>query len=95
VASHKDSVQLILVSLDFKEEFPKGIARVVAKRNFHSPIRWLNETDADYFCPRIDSSWSGSLPASLFINNAKKFRLLSEEQINETEMAALIQRLLN
>ena len=95
VAEHKDSIQLILVSLDFKEEFPKGILALVQKRNFKSGIYWLDETRADYFCPRIDSSWSGSIPSSLFINNANGFRLFREEQIKEAELRILISRTLH
>ena len=92
VAAHKDSIQLILVSLDFKEAFPDGIASMVSKRKFSSTLYWLNETRADYFCPRIDSSWSGSIPSSLFINNATRFRLFREEQLKETELNDLIHR---
>ena len=95
VARHKDSIQLILVSLDFREEFPQGIAKAAAKRKFQSAIKWLNESNADYFCPRIDSSWGGALPASLFINNSKKYRLFREGQINEAEMEKLIRKTLN
>ncbi len=95
IAKHKDSIQLILVSLDYKEAYPKGIAAAVAKWKFKSPVRWLNETNADYFCPRIDSSWSGSLPASLFINNATGFRFFREEQLKEKELDSLIRRTLN
>ena len=65
----KDSVQLLLVSLDFKEAFPKGISTFAAKRKFTALIVWLDETNADYFCPKIDPKWSGAIPATLFINN--------------------------
>ena len=61
----KDSVQLILVSVDYEEEFPAGIASTAKKRKFTFPILWLDETNADYFCPKIDPQWSGSVPATL------------------------------
>lgn len=94
VAKHKDSVELLLVSLDFKEEFPEGIKQVALKRRFSAMKYWLNETNADYFCPKIDSSWTGSLPASLFINNQTGLRIFREEQIREEEFSLLIGRLL-
>ena len=68
----KDSVELLLVSLDFKEAFPSEIAAVAKKRKLDAPIAWLNETNADYFCPKLDPKWSGAIPATLFIDN--KFR---------------------
>jgi thiol-disulfide isomerase/thioredoxin len=77
-----NNVKLLLVSLDLEEEYPKGIAAFAKKRNFTAPIAWLNETDADYFCPRIDSSWSGAIPASLFINNKTGYRKFIGDEIS-------------
>ena len=81
----KDGVTLLLVSLDLKEDYPK-IKPLATKRNFTSPIVWLNETDADYFCPKVDSSWSGALPATLFINNKTGYRKFYEEQVKEEKL---------
>jgi thiol-disulfide isomerase/thioredoxin len=77
-----DNVKLLLVSLDLEEEYPKGIAAFAKKRNFTAPIAWLNETNADYFCPRIDSSWSGAIPTSLFINNKTGYRKFIGDEIS-------------
>ena len=81
----KDSLQLLLVSLDLKEDYSK-IRAFAAKRKITAPIVWLNETDADYFCPKIDSTWSGALPATVFINNKTGYRKLYEEQIKEDNL---------
>ena len=78
----KDSLTILLVSLDFKEAFPAGIADVAKKRKFKAPIVWLNETNADYFCPKVDTKWSGAIPATLFINNKTGYRKFIEEQIS-------------
>src|SRR6266571_1269843 len=59
VHAHKaDSIKLILVSLDLREAYPAQIKMFAAKRKFTVPIQWLDESNADYFCPRVDSSWS-------------------------------------
>lgn len=90
----KDSVRLLLVSLDMKEQFPGAINTMVKKRKFASPVVWLDETDADYFCPRIDSTWSGALPSTLFVNNKNKYHKFFEDEIPkekfEKEMSAMI-----
>lgn len=78
----KDSVQLLLVSLDFKEAFPKDITRFVNKKKILTPVVWLDETDADYFCPKIDAQWSGAIPATLFINNKTGYRKFYEGKIS-------------
>jgi thiol-disulfide isomerase/thioredoxin len=89
----KDSVKLLLVSLDLKEDYVK-IRTVAAKRKFTASIVWLNETNADYFCPRIDSAWSGAIPASLFINNKTGYRKFCEEQIKEDKLEKEIMAIL-
>lgn len=78
----EDSVKLLLVSLDLEEDYMK-IRPFAAKRKFTAPMAWLDETNADYFCPKVDSSWSGAIPATLFINNKTGYRKFYEEQIKE------------
>ena len=90
----KDSLQLILVSLDFAEAFPKDIAKVANKRKFNVPLFWLDETNADYFCPKVDPKWSGAIPASLFINNKTGYRNFYEEQLSHKELKKEIMAIL-
>ena len=79
----KDSVRLLLVSLDLEDDYPGKINAFIARRKISSVVWWLNESNADYFCPRIDESWSGAIPASLFINNKKGYRRFVEEALTE------------
>ncbi len=81
VAKHKDSgVRLVLVNLDMASVYPKLPA--FAKRfGIKSPIVFLDETNADLFCPIADPKWSGAIPASLFINNKSGYRRFYEDQI--------------
>jgi thiol-disulfide isomerase/thioredoxin len=76
-----NDVKLLLVSLDLPSFFPDKIATYAAKNNFDASIVWLDETNADVLCPAIDSSWSGSIPATLIINNKTGYRKFFEEQI--------------
>ena len=78
-------VKLLLVSLDMKESFPDKIASFAVKHNFGTQIVWLNETDADYFCPKVDKKWSGALPTTYFVNPKTGYRKLVEQQLSEKE----------
>ncbi len=78
----EDSILLVLVSLDFKNDYPKKIRDFAQKRKITAPIVWLDETNADYFCPKIDSAWSGAIPATLFVNNQTGYRKFYEEQLS-------------
>lgn len=89
-----DSLTLLLVSLDFEKQYPAAISSFIAKRKFTAPVLWLNETDADYFCPKIDKAWSGSIPASLFINNKTGYRKFFEQQLSEEELKKEIMAIL-
>ena len=71
---YKTEVELLLVSLDIKSYYPGRIASFAAKRNYNAPIIWLNESNADIFCPLIDAKWSGAIPSTLMINNKKQYR---------------------
>lgn len=80
--AHKN-VRLILVSVDFKSDYPKKLKDFVKLNGYTSTILWLDETDADYFCPKIDAAWSGTIPATIMINNKTGFRAFFGEQIPE------------
>ena len=83
-------VKLLLVSLDLPEAFPKAISSFAKTNNYTAPVVWLNETNADYFCPKVDKAWSGAIPTTLIINKRTGYRKLIEEQVSperfETEL---------
>ena len=90
----KDSLQFLLVSMDFKDEFQDKVKIFAKKRKITAPIVWLDETNADLFCPKIDSSWSGAIPASLFINSQTGYRSFHEEQISHEKLKKEIMAIL-
>src|ERR1700733_8853597 len=49
-------VELLLVSLDIKSYYPVKIESFAAKKNYAATIVWLNESNADIFCPKIDAN---------------------------------------
>lgn len=94
VASFKDQkVKLVLVSLDFEEDFPKGIEDFAKKNGYSSSIVWLDETNADYFCPKVDSTWSGAIPVTLMVNNKKGYRKFYGQQLPEPQLMIALREL--
>ena len=94
VNKHKDSIRLLLVSLDLEDYYPAKIRSFAVKQKFTTPIVWLDEFNADYFCPAIDSSWSGAIPATLFINNSIIYHAFREEQLSREKFRQEITALL-
>lgn len=90
-----DSVQLLLVSLDMKEQFPEGVRTFIKGRKYEGLFYWLDETDADYFCPRIDQAWSGAIPATLLINNKTGYRSFVESKLTEEKLKQGLQQLVS
>jgi thiol-disulfide isomerase/thioredoxin len=87
-------VELLLVSLDFANSYPGKIQELIKKKKFDGTFFWLNETNADYFCPKIDPKWDGTLPSTLFINPKTGYRQffgrpLTDRQV-ELEVSKLV-----
>lgn len=88
----REGVRLVLVSLDLPEAFPR-IKSFAARRKFTATIVYLDETNADVFCPAVDEKWSGVIPASLFINNKTGYRKFFEDQLSKDQLEQQIQEL--
>jgi thiol-disulfide isomerase/thioredoxin len=95
IAASDKKVKMLLVSIDFADDYPKAIATFIKKQAFKSQVVWLNETDADIFCPHVDKSWDGAIPVTLMVNNSKKYRQFYGQQLPEEkfklELAKLLQ----
>ncbi len=79
-------VELVLVSLDPRQYFPAKVASFASQKKFSSTILWLNETNAEVFCPKIDAKWSGAIPATLMVNNKKNYRKFYEQQLTPLQL---------
>jgi thiol-disulfide isomerase/thioredoxin len=85
-------VKLLLVSLDFPSFYPAKIATFAAKHKFTASMVWLNETNADYFCPMIDSSWSGAIPATLIVNTKTGYKKFFEAEMKGEELEGALRK---
>ncbi|MBN8700430.1 MAG: TlpA family protein disulfide reductase [Chitinophagales bacterium] len=87
----KQKVKLLLVSLDLPSYYPAKIAAFAKKNKYTAKIVWLNETNADHFCPMIDKSWSGAIPATIVVNNKKGYRKFMEAEMSKADFETIIQ----
>lgn len=67
-------VELVLMSLDFPNYYPNKILDLIKKKHFEATFLWLDETNADYFCPKIDPKWDGTLPSTLYVDPKTGYR---------------------
>ncbi len=88
-------VTLLLVSLDFPDAYPKELGEFVTKQGYKGKVVFLNESNADYFCPIIDKSWGGAIPASVFVNNDKKTKEFFGFQLTRERFALELDKLVD
>jgi len=88
------NVSLLFVSLDLQEAYPTKVNAMAKKLQLSFPVVWLNETNADYFCPKIDTTWSGGMPSSLFVNNATGYHKFFEDQLSRDKLEGVIREMI-
>jgi len=86
IVNQNKNVELVFVSLDNNSAYPAKIQSFVKAKKISATLIWLNETNAEVFCPIIDEDWAGSIPATLFINNSRNYRRFIEAQLSPTEI---------
>lgn len=74
----KDKLVVLLVSVDFKSKLKSAVIPFVKRKNIKSEVFLLNESSPQEYIDRIDKSWSGSIPATLFIKEDKRTFIESE-----------------
>lgn len=89
-----DSVELVLVSLDSPSSYPKQLTTFINKQHYKGTFFWLNETNADYFCPVVDQKWDGTIPVSLFVNNGLKYRKFFHRALTDRQVELEIQKMI-
>jgi len=73
-----EKLAVLLVSVDFKSKLNSAVIPFVKRKNLKSQVFLLNESDPQKYIDRIDKSWSGSIPATLFIKGDQRKFIESE-----------------
>lgn len=91
----KQRVKLLLVSLDLPSYVAVRLPAFIKKNNYKTNHVWLNETDADIFCPMIDLKWSGAIPATIIVNNKTGYKKFTEDQISPEDFEKYLNEAIN
>jgi thiol-disulfide isomerase/thioredoxin len=85
--SENKNIKVVLVSLDFKDQYESKLLPFLKRKNIQSEVVLLTDKDYNAWLPTVDKDWSGSIPATLIIKNGKHFfaeRIFSsDEELNE------------
>lgn len=72
------NIKVILVSLDSRKDLEKKLIPFVERKKITANVLMLSDKDYNSWLPKIDSEWSGSIPATLIIKGKK--RLFAERE---------------
>jgi thiol-disulfide isomerase/thioredoxin len=88
-------VKVLLVSLDFKEDYPMKLATFLQRKKIMPEVVWLSDTNPNVFIPKIDNSWGGSIPATVIVQPGKGFKKFMEGQVTAKEVSRIVNGQLN
>ena len=75
---HSEKLKVLLVSVDFISVYKTKLIPFVKKKQLKSEVFLLNERNQQEYIDRVDKSWSGAIPATLFIKG-KNRKFLEQE----------------
>ncbi len=87
-------VKVYLISLDFRSQLDSKLIPFVTSRGIRSEVKLLDETDFNSFIDKIDTRWSGAIPATLVLNSVGKKHFF-EKQFQEGELQQVINEVTN
>lgn len=88
-------VKVLLVSLDFKDEIETKLKPFIASKKVKSEVQLLDETNANYFIPKVSNLWTGAIPATLIKNNNKKYEAFYEKKLNYLFLSTEIDKIID
>lgn len=91
IQEQDSSIELIFISMDDGRK-PERVTSFIEKKGIKAPVFLLNDVDYNKWIDKVDPSWSGAIPATLFVkpDGTKSFH---EGEVTETELKSIINQL--
>jgi thiol-disulfide isomerase/thioredoxin len=88
------NVKVLLISLDFKRQYETQLIPFIKKHGLKSTVMLIDEIDYDTWLGKVDETWSGAIPATLFINGKRGIRKFYEQEFTWEELENIIKPLI-
>ena len=86
----RSDFKMILISLDNKSDLLEEVLPFLKEHNITTDVYLLDDTKRmNFWMPRVDRSWTGSIPATVFYKNRKKLHFF-EQQLHKEELLSTI-----
>lgn len=66
------NIEVLLVSLDFPDKVDEQLKPFIRKQHLTPPVVLLDDPHENVWIPKVDSTWSGAIPATLIYNKEKR-----------------------
>jgi len=90
---YKGDIKVILVSLDFPSKLESQLIPFITDKKIQSQVILLDDPYENEWIPKVDSTWSGALPATLIFNSTK--RKFFEQSFSREELENEIMKFKN
>ena len=71
--NYKDrNVEVMLVSLDFPNQYEKKLKPFIKKHNLQSELLVLDDVDQNTWIPKVNENWDGAIPVTIIYNKDKR-----------------------
>lgn len=87
-------VKVLLVSLDFKEDYPVKLGTFLQRKKVTPEVIWLTDTDPNVYIPKVDKAWEGSIPATVIVHTGSQVKEFIEGQVTERQITGIVNKLL-
>ncbi len=67
-----EKLKIILVSLDFPDKLDDQVIPFVKEKGLEAQVVMLDDPHENEWIPKVDSTWSGAIPATLFLSKDKR-----------------------
>jgi thiol-disulfide isomerase/thioredoxin len=89
-----DNIDLVLVNLDFADKIDK-VNAFLEKKSIKGDVLLLDNIDYNSWIDRVEPSWSGAIPATLFISHHSGKRKFVEGELSKTDLKSYIDEMIN
>lgn len=85
-------VKVILVSMDFKENLNDKVFPFLQKNNYKTECVLLDEIDGNSFINKVNTKWSGAIPATYVTTHNKKQEEFVEKKMHYEEIKSILEK---
>lgn len=87
-----DQADVVLINLDFADKIDR-VKSFVIRKKMTKKVFLLDEIDYNSWIDKVDKTWSGAIPATLFVNSKTGKRKFVAKELTEGELQTILSEL--